>query len=203
MNGEHSEVEGPSTGTPGSGLTELETKVIDRLGQFRSIVDACHRRMGSPLSRADLEEAVQEASLSAWVHRASFRGDSDIDTWMYGIARFTILGQLRRGRRSRMVEFQPTDEFHHPVDPTPGPEDLVDTGVLRVIDHGLAEAGTTAAKICRARALGEQSFVEIGAELRVSESNVKARFYRSLPQLRRRLRSLWTEGYGRGYCEQP
>ena len=77
----------------------LEENIEAALEVLPRLVRACHNRMGSPLSTEDLEEAIQETGLAAWRQRASFRGESGVETWLYGIARYTILNQLNQRRR--------------------------------------------------------------------------------------------------------
>ncbi len=168
----------------------IEEALTTSLEKMRPLALACHVRMGSPLGPSDLDEAIQEATLAAWKNKDDFRGDSSVETWLYGIARISILEQARRGSRIRYFEGTDTADSPDPADPSPGPGTQADGGVSGVIDQSLKEAGTTVAKICRAKAIDGKSFVQIGRELNVPETRLKARFYRSLPSLRNRLRKL-------------
>ncbi|MEM8712697.1 MAG: sigma-70 family RNA polymerase sigma factor, partial [Planctomycetota bacterium] len=125
-----------------------------------------------------------------------FRGDSDIDTWLYGIARFTILARIRRLRNRDWCEVD-VEGAPAPSTPERSPGTLADTGIVRVVSDCLDDAGTTVAEIFRRRILMEMSFVRISKDLNVKEANVKARYYRSLPRLRRSLGRLWSD-LGRG-----
>lgn len=171
--------------------TPFDASLAKSLEGLRPLVHACHARMGSPLSEVDVEEVLQETSLSAWRRRASFRHESDIDTWLYAIARNTILMQLRRSRRVTYTATETLEEASMMTEPGPGPGTEADTGIARVINIGLSAIGTTAGVICRARAVDGLSFVEISNQIDRSVASVKARYYRSLPELRRSLRSLW------------
>lgn len=176
------------------GVRSVDDILQETLSRVASIVGACHQRLGNPLSAADLDEVVQDTSLAAWSKRESFRGDSDIETWIFSIARNSIFERLRRGQYLSAYESELAEGVAPAVDPGAGPGTQADTGVARVIDRELASAGTTVRKICKLRALEGRTFVQIGEELDDSEARVKARFYRSLPQLQRRLRGLWISG---------
>ena len=170
---------------------ELEEELSGALSHIAPLIHACHNRLGAPLQPSDLAEVIQDTSLAAWSKRAQFNGDSDVDTWIYAIARNTILERLRRRTTGPRQTVLGEVGSEAPMHRGPGPGTQADTGVARVIREALDEEGTTVASICRARALEGQSFVQISRDLKLSESNVKARFYRSLPRLQQRLRSLW------------
>lgn len=171
----------------------LEGRLAVSLARIGRLVGVCHQRLGSPLQPWDLDEVAQDTSLAAWRKRDSFEGDSDLDTWIYAIARNRILEHLRRKSCGPRVESSLKTEANPLRDPGPGPGTQADTAIARVISSALEGEGTTVATICRARALEGKSFVEISQDLRRGEANVKARFYRSLPRLRMRLHTLWND----------
>ncbi len=166
------------------------------LAALPGLVRACHDRMGRPLSSEDLEEAIQETGLTAWRRRADFRGDSHVDTWLYGIARYTILGLLNQRRRRRNREAPIVEDALACTDARRCPSDLADTGLGRAVQENLRLAGATAAAIFQYRDIDGMTFVEIGQSLSMNETTVKSRYYRALPALRDRLRGVWVANYG-------
>ena len=53
------------------------------------------RLLGWPAQMAEVDDIVQEVMVSAWTHRGSFRGDSQLATWLTRIS----INQVRRHRR--------------------------------------------------------------------------------------------------------
>lgn len=50
-----------------------------------------------------MDDALQDASIKAYQSLGSFRGDSDVGTWLYRIAYTTCLDYLRRERRFQLL----------------------------------------------------------------------------------------------------
>ena len=50
-----------------------------------------------------MDDALQDASIKAYQSLRSFRGDSDVGTWLYRIAYTTCLDYLRRERRFQLL----------------------------------------------------------------------------------------------------
>lgn len=159
--------------------------------RLRAIVQACHARLGRPLSAADVEEVVQDVHVNAWRSLDSFRGQSSMDTWIYGIARLCVLKRIERTNRRTDYEEPLPSEQRHPADPGTKPGSRIDTEFQGAVQHGLRDAGTTVARIIEPHDVEGRTFKEIGEELGMSETAVKSRYYRSLEALRRRLAPLW------------
>lgn len=75
----------------------------EALTDFLAVVDQHEQRIASVIARflddpRDIEEAVQDTFVQAWRHRAEFRGDAAVFTWLYRIATNTALMRLRRKR---------------------------------------------------------------------------------------------------------
>src|SRR5689334_9241814 len=68
---------------------------------FVSLIDAyrrelqlhCYRLLGS---LHEAEDLVQETMLRAWQHRATFKGQASLRTWLYRIATNACLDALRK-----------------------------------------------------------------------------------------------------------
>lgn len=50
-------------------------------------------------SKAEAEDATQDAFVTAWTKLASFRGDSAFSSWLHRIAVNTVLTRMRRNKR--------------------------------------------------------------------------------------------------------
>lgn len=182
-----------SAANPSSSNASVETRLLSALEGLPGLVRACHARMGRPLRHEDLEEAIQETGLAAWRERNSFRGDSGIETWLYGIARYTILNQLNQRRKISRREPSNAEECANALDEGRTPISMADTGLGRLVRENLAQAGDTAACILRSHEVDGMTFVEIGESLSMKEATVKSRYYRALPGLKDRLRGLWLD----------
>ncbi len=157
----------------------------------REIVRSCHERLGRPFSPYDLEELVQDTLVAAWEGAPSFRGEGVRDAWIYGIARHQILGRLRR-RRSRKGREDPLLETDLASAPGgPRSRHRVGTATAHEIRGTLAAAGTTVDTIFRQHSIDGETFARIADDLGMKETAVKARYYRSIPALRQRLRRLF------------
>jgi RNA polymerase sigma-70 factor (ECF subfamily) len=73
--------------------------------------------------RDRMDDALQEAYLRAYSSFASFRGGSDVGTWLYRIVYNACIDELRRGRR-RPEPVDTTRQKWDRVSPRPGPEAL-------------------------------------------------------------------------------
>ncbi|WP_419190653.1 RNA polymerase sigma factor [Saltatorellus ferox] len=174
-------------------IRSLERDIEAALESLPRLVRACHNRMGSPLGAQDLEEAIQETGLAAWRQRGSFRGESGVETWLYGIARYTILNQLNQRRRRVRREGPMPSPSEMPEYEGRNPGSFADTGFGRAVRKNLREAGDTAELIIRSHKLDGLTFVEISENLRMNEATVKSRYYRALPGIKSRLQGLWAD----------
>jgi RNA polymerase sigma-70 factor (ECF subfamily) len=83
-------------------FTQLYDRYFPRVYAFTS------RRLRN---RADAEEITQEVFTAVFRSLPSFRGESQLLTWIFGIARNTINNQIRRerGADERLAEIEPGD----------------------------------------------------------------------------------------------
>lgn len=99
---------------PENGSRPCEFEAI--YAQYFGFVWRCLRTLG--VAERGLDDAAQEVFIV--VHRglSSFRGDSQLRTWLYGIVRHVAYKQARRVRRKDRAE--PIDDQLSSPDPTPG-----------------------------------------------------------------------------------
>jgi RNA polymerase sigma-70 factor, ECF subfamily len=83
---------------------------------YRSLLHLhCYRLLGS---LQDAEDLVQETMLRAWQHRASFKGQASLRTWLYRIATNACLDVLkRRPRRTLPMTAAPAADPLLPLAP--------------------------------------------------------------------------------------
>jgi RNA polymerase sigma-70 factor, ECF subfamily len=129
-----------------------------------------------------VEDVTQEALLTAFRHRDSFRGESKYRTWLYRVAITSALGYLRRQRRSR-EQLLVGSEIRDAVDPASTPE-------VAVANHEEAElANRLVMKLApkyRDVVLmrADHSETETAEKLGITVANVKVRAHRARAQLR-------------------
>jgi RNA polymerase sigma-70 factor (ECF subfamily) len=138
------------------------------------------RRTGEPELAADL---AAEAFAAALVSVRRFKpGPAPAAAWLYGIARHVLLNSVRR----RQVE----DKARRKLDMAP--IELTDELLDRIERHAgnqrveqlLARLTPEQADAVRARVLADESYPEIAASLRCSESVIRQRVSRGLAVLR-------------------
>ncbi|MEZ6016872.1 MAG: RNA polymerase sigma factor [Planctomycetota bacterium] len=154
----------------------------------RSLRGAC-RRMRVTLDAASFEDLEQETLVLAWSRRETCVDPARFDAWIYGIARRRILKHLERMQadRRRLIPFPALSPDAHP-EVTPEP---ADTAFGRQVRENVAGCGTSVVAIAIAHAVDGQSFRAIAERLHQKETTVKNRYYRQLPELRRRLAGCW------------
>jgi RNA polymerase sigma-70 factor, ECF subfamily len=158
--------------------------------QHQRLIHALCARM---LGDSDLvEDAVQETFMQAFRHIDTFRGDAQFSTWLYRIAKNTVLMHLRRGK-SRMAEV-PFDE---------DPADEQDSGRTPTNAASTNPAANTIDRMSLERAIaaladGYKTMVilhdvegfehrEIAAILGCSVGNTKSQLHKARLKLRRHL----------------
>jgi RNA polymerase sigma-70 factor, ECF subfamily len=151
----------------------------------RGFVYAVARRIVGSAEEAD--DVAQDALLTAFRHRDSFRGDSRYRTWLYRIAFTTALGHLRRRGRSReMLAANEEGLGYQLADPSPSAEDhLMAAERARQVRDAVDALAPSYKNVLLARA--DATEPEVAARLGLSVANVKVRAHRARNQLRQTL----------------
>jgi RNA polymerase sigma-70 factor, ECF subfamily len=144
-------------------------------------------------NREDAEDAAQQSMLNAYVHRRQFQGTSSFSTWLTRIAINEALGHLRRGRNERLRRVNEAEGDSAPAalldtlssDEESCPDAVVARGTRRRMLHEAIDRlrGESRA-IVWLLGIHERPIREAAQVLNISESAVKARFYRARRQLR-------------------
>jgi RNA polymerase sigma-70 factor (ECF subfamily) len=95
-----------------------ETALTDLYGRYAARVLGFLAAMAS--DRADAEEVLQDTFVAAWQAARRFRGESQVRTWLLGIARH----RMRDRRRRRGLGSAPSEALDDRRDPAAGPEEV-------------------------------------------------------------------------------
>lgn len=90
----------PATTTPESQEALTNDSLCAEAPRLRRLV---HRLLGWRASAHDIDDVVQDALLSAFAHRDSFRGEARMTTWLTQIALHKAKNHARRARLRRKV----------------------------------------------------------------------------------------------------
>jgi RNA polymerase sigma-70 factor, ECF subfamily len=169
-------------------LTALTQLMVCRRNK---LVRSAQRITGN---REEAEDVVQESALKALLNLHRFRGDSQIDTWLYSIVTNSAISRLRSGHRrcciSLETELQSTSGFliHAMESPGSSPEQRCAEEELRTILHGeiehLKPIYRSAIELCD---IDEHSCSDAAKVLNLSVSMVKARLFRGRRLLRQKV----------------
>ncbi len=153
---------------PNANVSSFDALIAHRSSRWYG---ACLRITG----RAALaEEAVQEALLKAWRHRATFRGEAEIDTWVHRIAINAAIDLLRRERGETLDA-----DADHAYEGGHRSADL-----KRDLDDALIHLSALERTVFVLKHHEEWSLAEIAQHLGCSVDSVKQGLFRGVRKLR-------------------
>ncbi len=127
------------------------------------------------------EDLLSDTFLAALVALPSFRGEADVKTWLFSIARHKWYDHLRRTKREiteeDMTRFYLADNVE---------QQAVDRAAAERATALLAEEEPRVQKVVRLRMEG-YSFYEIGQQVGLSENSARVMEFRAKKKLRERL----------------
>jgi len=167
-----------------------ETEAFGALfGSFGAdVARLCARMLGSG---ADAEDAASETFLRARRAIDDYDATRPFRTWLLAIAAHRCIDRLRQRTREQKL-FAPT-ELDAETLPHPGPSPLrgeLDGERRRAVTRAIDQLPERYRAPLVLRYFAEQSYLEIGVALELSEAQVGMLLYRA----RRKLRELLTEG---------
>lgn len=138
----------------------------------------------------EAEDLAQQAFVEAARTFETFRGESQLSTWLYGIAMNLVRNHLSRSPQ-RLYRF----EDESALDDTPSDmanpcEHLEMTQMVRLLDNELAELMPEMREVLLLVALDDMSYEEAAELLSVPIGTVRSRVSRARAQLRRRFEAV-------------
>ena len=130
------------------------------------------------------EDLASEVFLEAVKSIGTFRGDSDVKTWLFSIARHKWFGYLRQKKKS--PQWEPLEELYVSNGRTPE-SDLLNKELADKIGKLLDSEPERTGTVVRLRLEG-YSFYEIGKRCGISENSARVIDYRAKRKIREALR---------------
>ena len=152
--------------------------LMDRLGCVEPILKSLNRRMGGPLTPADLEDLTQDTLVTIWEKLSTFEGRAALSTWAY---RYCFLGMLDRRRTVRKSR-----QRHVTLDAaagTAGPKAPSATDRITLLDS-LLSLSELEARIIALKHFENRTFFEIADLLELPPSTAKSHYYRGIESLK-------------------
>jgi RNA polymerase sigma-70 factor (ECF subfamily) len=146
-------------------------------------------------NETEVEDAVQEAVISAYRHLGSFRGDAKFSTWLTSIAINEGRKRLRKAKGAAEESIEEQAESHE-GDYTPAPltdwreiplEALERKELREALRVAVAELPDIYRQVFTLRDLEELNVEETGQALGITTGAVKVRLHRARMMLQRRL----------------
>lgn len=142
---------------------------------------------------ADAEDALQEAYIAAYLHIGSFRGDSQVRTWLTRIVVNEALARRRRRTRDeRVVPFgtagAPEADAAQQADPAETPEhEAIRADLRRLLERKIDALPEAFRTVFMLREVGDLSAEETAACLAIPPATVRTRLFRARGLLREAL----------------
>lgn len=136
----------------------------------------CLRMTGN---RSAAEDLVQDVFMKMLKYKATFKDDSELVPWMFGIARNACLGHLRRRALDRLPAMATAEQAAEPA--TEEPHDARQSELVR---RALLRLPAERREVLVLSRYEYKSYDEIARVLDCSVGAVKVRVHRAMKQLR-------------------
>lgn len=162
---------------------------------FRQLVREHQQRLYRFVARnigtgTDAEDLTQQAFVEAAEALKTFRGASELSTWLYGIAMNLVRNHLSRAPHRR-YQFESEDVLADSASERPDPsEQLAQTQAVRVLQQELQELPAEMREVLLLVALDEMSYEDAAVLLSIPVGTVRSRVSRARATLRKRLAAL-------------
>lgn len=136
------------------------------------------------------EEVASDVFFEVWRSAGTFRGESEVHSWIFGIAHFKALSARRHQSQLKRASVLPTDDEvlqTHAAEIGPV-EALESRDEMRRMARALRTLPDGQREVLRLAFFEGRSYQEIADELGISEGNVKTRVNRARARLRTTLR---------------
>ena len=136
---------------------------------------------------SDAEELTQQAFFEAAKAYESFRGASELSTWLYGIAMNLVRNYLSRSPH-RKYAFEDEEVLEGISADSPDPsEQLAQTQMVRALQQEVAALPAEMREVLLLVALDELSYEDAAVMLSIPVGTVRSRVSRARSTLRKRL----------------
>jgi RNA polymerase sigma-70 factor, ECF subfamily len=132
----------------------------------------------------EVEDAMQQAWLSAYAHLDQFQGASAFSTWLTRIALNEALARVRQRSRLVPVEHVPEEDEGMRIEPQNPEERTADRELARMVERAVDGLPDHYRSVFMLREIEGMSTAETAAALAVSEDVVKVRLHRARLSLR-------------------
>lgn len=169
----------------------------DREKLFRSLVDAHQQRLLRFIIRnignsSDAEDLTQQAFVEAVRSYQTYQGNSELSTWLYGIAMNLVRNYLSRSPHRRYSIGDDEELAAMPSD-APSPEEaLAQAQQMQHLQCALSDLPQTMQDVLMMVAVDELSYEEAAVLLSVPVGTVRSRLSRARTTLRARMLALGT-----------
>lgn len=136
-------------------------------------------------NETDAMDMVQETFIKAFFHRASFRGDAALYTWLYRILYNLCISSLRRKNILSFLPFDREDEpVEYPAD-DPGPYEQAERSEIRgKVDEALKQLPPRQRMVFVMKQIDGLKHHEIATIMKITEGAVKASYFHAVKKLR-------------------
>ena len=135
------------------------------------------------------EELTQETFFQAFKSFSSYRGDSELFTWLAAIAKYTFFRYLRKNKCAGMVNLDVIADTLCEPDES-GPESTAARSETNeAIRHAIANMPEKYRDVVMLRLYAELPFSEIAETLKITENSAKVLFHRAKKMLTEELRN--------------
>lgn len=141
-----------------------------------------------------IADVLQFVFFQFYTFLPKLRTNTPLKAWLFRVAYYRCLDELRKKHRRRDVSFSQLEEASDEEelllvetlpDPHRTPEGILEQQDLREqLLQALQVLSPTYRSVVRLRCFGELSFSEIGKQLNMPEATAKTYFHRALPRLR-------------------
>jgi len=142
------------------------------------LFDFVLRVLGQP---ADVEETINDTMLVVWRKAGTFRGDSRVSTWVFGIAYKKALKRLKANKRLASRELQIEADACDPTDPA---DTVSQRNALELIREAVARLPLAQRSIVQLAFFYGYSYPEIAEIVGCPVNTVKTRMFYARERLR-------------------
>jgi RNA polymerase sigma-70 factor (ECF subfamily) len=136
---------------------------------------------------SDAEDLTQQAFVEAAHSFSTFKGQSELSTWLYGIAMNLVRNYLSRSPHRR-YGFEGEEALAETSSDRPSPFDqLAHSETVQALEHALAELAPEMRDVLLLVGLEEMSYEDAAILLSIPIGTVRSRVSRARSALRRRL----------------